>query len=171
MLPTERGDVLQQPVGNIPPLPTQMSGGAAEIDGVPVHDGADDQIEAGMPRTFAYVRVSTMGQTTENQLQEIEAAGFQVEPRRIITETVSGSTAIVQRRGFSRLMDKLEAGDILIVTKLDRLKQAKLALAACPHFSPLLLGHAPACRGGGGWQQPRPRSGITRRHRIEAIAE
>src|SRR5690606_19488653 len=55
MLPTERGDVLQQPVGNIPPLPTQMSGGAAEIDGVPVHDGADDQIEAGMPRTFAYV--------------------------------------------------------------------------------------------------------------------
>ena len=74
-----------------------------------------------MPRTFAYVRVSTTGQTTENQIQEIEAAGFQVEPRRIITETVSGSTAIVQRRGFSRLMDKLEAGDILIVTKLDRL--------------------------------------------------
>ncbi|MBB6182620.1 putative DNA-invertase from lambdoid prophage Rac [Rhizobium flavum] len=74
-----------------------------------------------MPRTFAYVRVSTTGQTTENQLQEIEAAGFQVEPRRIVTETVSGSTAIVQRRGFSRLMHKLEAGDILIVTKLDRL--------------------------------------------------
>ena len=72
-------------------------------------------------RTFAYVRVSTTGQTTENQLQEIETAGFQVEPRRIVTETVSGSTAIVQRRGFSRLMDKLEAGDILIVTKLDRL--------------------------------------------------
>jgi len=33
-----------------------------------------------MPRTFAYVRVSTIGQTTENQLQEIEAAGFHVEP-------------------------------------------------------------------------------------------
>ncbi|USJ27663.1 recombinase family protein [Ensifer adhaerens] len=74
-----------------------------------------------MPRTFAYVRVSTTGQTTENQIREIEAAGFQVEPRRIVTETVSGSTAIAQRRGFSRLMDKLEAGDILIVTKLDRL--------------------------------------------------
>ncbi|MBR7559950.1 recombinase family protein, partial [Mycobacterium tuberculosis] len=26
-----------------------------------------------------------------------------------------------QRRGFSRLMDKLESGDVLIVTKLDRL--------------------------------------------------
>ena len=74
-----------------------------------------------MPRTFAYVRVSTTGQTTEHQIQEIEAAGFQVEPRRIVTETVSGSTAIAQRRGFAKLMDRLEAGDVLIVTKLDRL--------------------------------------------------
>ncbi|KOF12404.1 resolvase [Ensifer adhaerens] len=74
-----------------------------------------------MPRTFAYVRVSTTGQTTENQIQEIEAAGFHVEPHRIITETVSGSTAIAQRQGFTRLMDRLEAGDVLIVTKLDRL--------------------------------------------------
>lgn len=74
-----------------------------------------------MPRTFAYVRVSTTGQTTENQIQDIEAAGFRVEPRRIVTETVSGSTAIAQRRGFSKLMDRLEAGDVLIVTKLDRL--------------------------------------------------
>lgn len=74
-----------------------------------------------MPRTFAYVRVSTTGQTTENQIEEIEAVGFQVEPRRIVTETVSGSTAIAQRRGFAKLMDRLEAGDVLIVTKLDRL--------------------------------------------------
>jgi putative DNA-invertase from lambdoid prophage Rac len=74
-----------------------------------------------MPRTFAYVRVSTTGQTTKNQIQDIEAAGFQVEPRRIVTETVSGSTAIAQRRGFSKLMDRLESGDVLIVTKLDRL--------------------------------------------------
>ena len=74
-----------------------------------------------MPRTFAYARVSTTGQTTENQIQEIEAAGFHVEPRRIVTETISGSTAIAQRRGFSKLMDRLEVGDVLIVTKLDRL--------------------------------------------------
>jgi putative DNA-invertase from lambdoid prophage Rac len=74
-----------------------------------------------MPRIFAYVRVSTMGQTAENQLREIEAAGFTVEPRRIVSETISGSVAAAQRRGFVRLMDKLEAGDILVVTKLDRL--------------------------------------------------
>jgi hypothetical protein len=32
--------------------------------------------------TFAYVRVSTTAQTTENQVQEIEAAGFKVDPHR-----------------------------------------------------------------------------------------
>ena len=74
-----------------------------------------------MPRTFAYARVSTIGQTTVNQTQEIEAAGFKVEPRRVVTETVSGSVATAQRLGFSRLLDRLEAGDVLVVTKLDRL--------------------------------------------------
>ena len=29
-----------------------------------------------MARTFAYLRVSSAGQTTENQIREIEAAGF-----------------------------------------------------------------------------------------------
>src|SRR4051812_14756646 len=74
-----------------------------------------------MPRTFAYLRVSTTGQTTDNQRQEIAAAGFKVEPRRIVTETVSGNVATSQRRGFARLLDRLEAGDVLVVTKLDRL--------------------------------------------------
>jgi len=74
-----------------------------------------------MPRTFAYLRVSTTGQTTDNQLQEIAAAGFKVEPRRVVTETVSGNVATAQRRGFTRLLDRLEPGDMLVVTKLDRL--------------------------------------------------
>ncbi len=73
-----------------------------------------------MPRTFAYLRVSTPGQTTDNQLTEIQAAGITIEPRRLVTETVSGSTAVGQRRGFARLLDRLEAGDVLVVTKLDR---------------------------------------------------
>lgn len=33
-----------------------------------------------MPRTFAYVRVSTLGQTTDNQTQEIQAAGRLLQP-------------------------------------------------------------------------------------------
>jgi len=74
-----------------------------------------------MSRTFAYVRVSTFEQETQNQIIEIQAAGFRVEPHRIITEAISGSRAIAQRPGFSRLMEKMEQGDVLIVTKLDRL--------------------------------------------------
>ena len=74
-----------------------------------------------MSRTFAYARVSTIEQDPQNQIREIEAAGFCIEPHRIITETVSGSMAMVQRKGFSRLLDKMEKGDVLIVSKLDRL--------------------------------------------------
>jgi putative DNA-invertase from lambdoid prophage Rac len=74
-----------------------------------------------MARIFAYCRVSTADQTTENQVREIEAAGFSVEPKRVVSETVSGSVAAMERKGFSKLMDRLEAGDVLVVSKLDRL--------------------------------------------------
>jgi len=74
-----------------------------------------------MTRVFAYCRVSTAGQTTDNQIQEIAAAGFKVLPTRAIAETISGSVAASERPGFKKLMDKLEAGDVLVVTKLDRL--------------------------------------------------
>ena len=82
-----------------------------------------------MPRTFAYCRVSTAGQTTENQVREIEAAGFAVDHHRIVAETVSGSSAIEQRPGFMRLLDRLEAGDVLVVTKLDRLGRNAMDVA------------------------------------------
>lgn len=74
-----------------------------------------------MARTFAYVRVSTADQTTENQIREIASAGFAVEPHRTVSETVSGSAAMEQRPGFMRLMDRLERGDVVVVTKMDRL--------------------------------------------------
>jgi len=74
-----------------------------------------------MSRVFAYVRVSTGQQTSDNQVLEIEAAGFRLEARRVIAETVSGSTAAMEREGFRRLMDRLEGDDVLVVTKLDRL--------------------------------------------------
>jgi putative DNA-invertase from lambdoid prophage Rac len=74
-----------------------------------------------MPRTFAYCRVSTTDQSCENQIHEIQAAGFQVDPRRVISETVSGSTSAFERQGFRNLFSRLEWDDVLIVTKLDRL--------------------------------------------------
>jgi putative DNA-invertase from lambdoid prophage Rac len=72
-------------------------------------------------RTFAYCRVSTTDQTPGNQVKEIEAAGFAVAPQRIIQETISGSVAAMDRPQFARLVDRLEDGDVLLVTKLDRL--------------------------------------------------
>jgi putative DNA-invertase from lambdoid prophage Rac len=72
-------------------------------------------------RTFAYCRVSTGDQTTDNQVREVEAAGFAIDPKRIVTETVSGSVAAMERKEFARLVDRLESDDVLIVTKLDRL--------------------------------------------------
>lgn len=74
-----------------------------------------------MSRTFAYCRVSTAGQTTDNQIQEIAGAGFAVDAHRIVCETVSGSIAAMERPAFAKLSDRLEREDVLIVTKLDRL--------------------------------------------------
>ena len=74
-----------------------------------------------MSRVFAYCRVSTSDQTTANQLQEVAAAGFEVSPRRAIEETISGSVEASQRPGWASLITKLEPGDVLVVTKLDRL--------------------------------------------------
>lgn len=74
-----------------------------------------------MSRVFAYCRVSTRDQSTENQRREIEAAGFALDKRRIVEESISGSVAAAHRPGFIRLLDRLEAGDVLVVTKLDRL--------------------------------------------------
>ncbi|MBC3942002.1 recombinase family protein [Sphingomonas albertensis] len=74
-----------------------------------------------MSRTFAYCRVSTGDQTTDNQVREIESSGFHVDTKRVVAETVSGSVAAMERKGFAKLVDRLETGDVLVVTKLDRL--------------------------------------------------
>lgn len=73
-------------------------------------------------RTFAYCRVSTADQTTDNQVIELERAGYSLEPHRVIVETVSGSMVAMERKEFKNLVDnKLEPSDKLVITKLDRL--------------------------------------------------
>jgi hypothetical protein len=47
-----------------------------------------------MSRVFAYCRVSTSGQTTDNQVRDIIGAGFAIEPHRVIEEMVSGSSSV-----------------------------------------------------------------------------
>lgn len=74
-----------------------------------------------MSRTFIYARVSTVDQHTDNQVREIASAGFSVDKKRIVSESISGSVAASERAGFAKLLDRLESGDVLLVTKLDRL--------------------------------------------------
>ncbi|WP_279486053.1 recombinase family protein [Aeromonas veronii] len=73
-------------------------------------------------RTFAYCRVSTAEQDTETQILAIRKAGYEVQDSRIISEVVSGGMQAMQRPEFKALVEhKLEAGDRLVVLKLDRL--------------------------------------------------
>lgn len=83
-----------------------------------------------MSRVFAYCRVSTGEQTTDNQIAEIAAAGFALDSKRVIAETISGSVAATERPGFTKLLDRLELGDVLVVTKLDRLGRNAMDLRA-----------------------------------------
>lgn len=76
-----------------------------------------------MSRVFAYSRVSTRDQSTDNQRRAVEATGFALDKRRIIEESISGSVAAARRPGVTKLFDRLEAGDVLVVTKLDRLRR------------------------------------------------
>lgn len=66
-------------------------------------------------------RISALERTTENQRREIEAAGFAIRLQRLIEGHTSGSVAASERPGFIRLLDRMENGDVLIVTKPDRL--------------------------------------------------
>lgn len=70
--------------------------------------------------TFAYGRVSTADQTTENQKLEIQGAGYQVD-YWFADEGVSGSVPAAQRPQFKAMLDKIRDGETLVVTKLDRL--------------------------------------------------
>ncbi|HCH6157124.1 TPA: recombinase family protein [Vibrio parahaemolyticus] len=73
-------------------------------------------------RTFAYCRVSTTEQTTENQILQITQRGYDIQPERCIEEIVSGSVEAMKREKFKTLVEhKLERGDTLVVLKIDRL--------------------------------------------------
>jgi DNA invertase Pin-like site-specific DNA recombinase len=69
---------------------------------------------------FAYSRVSTKDQTTENQHLEIETAGYKVD-YWFSDVGVSGSLHASQRPQFKALLDKIRDGETLVVSKLDRL--------------------------------------------------
>ena len=65
-----------------------------------------------------YARVSTDGQTLDAQLSSLRAAGAQ----KVYSEKVSG--AKTDRRQLANAIASLAAGDVLLVTRLDRLARS-----------------------------------------------
>src|SRR5438045_3646275 len=65
-----------------------------------------------------YARVSTDGQTLDAQHSGLKAAGAD----NIFAEKVSG--AKTDRRQLQRAIEALDAGDVLLVTRLDRLARS-----------------------------------------------
>jgi putative DNA-invertase from lambdoid prophage Rac len=78
---------------------------------------------------FAYGRVSTKDQSTENQKLEIERAGYQVE-YWYADEGVSGKVSAGQRPQFAKLLGQIRNGETLVVSKLDRLGRDALDVGA-----------------------------------------
>jgi DNA invertase Pin-like site-specific DNA recombinase len=69
-----------------------------------------------------YARVSTNGQDYNGQIGELEAAGC----KRIYREKASGAKS--DRVQLGKLLKAIEPGDVLIVTRLDRLARSTLDL-------------------------------------------
>ncbi len=72
-------------------------------------------------RVFAYARVSTVEQFTENQRAQIAQAGYHIATKRFVEEQISGSVPAKLRPAFQRLLERMDEGDTLVVTKLDRI--------------------------------------------------
>lgn len=67
------------------------------------------------PKKFGYARVSSAGQNLDAQIKQLKEAGCEV----IFYEKVSGRNKD-NREQFNKLIEKVTAGDTIIVTKLDR---------------------------------------------------
>ena len=73
---------------------------------------------------LGYARVSTEGQSLEAQLDALNAAGVE----RIFSEKISGSR--LARPELDKLIDQLRPGDVVTVTKYDRLSRSLQDLLA-----------------------------------------
>jgi DNA invertase Pin-like site-specific DNA recombinase len=75
-------------------------------------------------RLIGYARVSTYGQTLDSQLEQLRKAGC--TSRNIYREKVTGAQP--DRRELLRMLDKLAPGDVVTVTRIDRLARSTFNL-------------------------------------------
>lgn len=72
---------------------------------------------------IGYARVSTSSQSLENQIEQLKAVGCE----KIFSEKKSGKNE-ADREQFHIMMDFIREGDVLFVTKLDRLARSVIDL-------------------------------------------
>jgi DNA invertase Pin-like site-specific DNA recombinase len=77
-------------------------------------------------RLIGYARVSTYGQTLDSQLEQLRGAGC--SSRNIYREKVTGARA--DRRELNRMLGKLAPGEVVTVTRIDRLARSTFDLFA-----------------------------------------
>ncbi len=75
-------------------------------------------------RAIGYARVSTYGQTLDTQLEQLKDAGC----ARLYREKASGAQA--DRRELLRMLKALAPGDVVTVTRIDRLARSTFDLFA-----------------------------------------
>src|SRR6202047_4000304 len=75
-------------------------------------------------RLIGYARVSTYGETLDSQLEQLRAAGC--SSRNIYREKVTGAHS--DRRQLLRMLDHLGPGDVVTVTRIDRLARSTFDL-------------------------------------------
>lgn len=75
-------------------------------------------------RQIGYARVSTYGQTLEAQLEQLGSAACTT----IFREKVSGARA--DRKQLVKMLKVVQPGDIVVVTRIDRLARSTFDLFA-----------------------------------------
>ena len=103
-------------IGLLPKLP-RTKANRRNYNAADLRDQLSESQE-GRPVIRGYARVSTDGQSVDAQVKQLRAAGAE----KVWRETASG--AKTDRAQLRRVLAQLNAGDVLMVTRLDRLARS-----------------------------------------------
>src|SRR6516164_2183827 len=104
-----------RPAGPLKSLPNSCSYIMCEM---PACDEAEGKQGDGTRMIIGYARVSTDSQSLEGQDAALKAAGASC----VFAEKISG--AVTDRKALSKAIAALQTGDVLLVTRLDRLARS-----------------------------------------------
>lgn len=83
-------------------------------------------------RHLGYTRVSTSSQDAQLQLEALIAAG--VHKRDVFAEVTTGTKAAIERPGMKKLLEYADAGDTVVVWRVDRLGRSLIDVLNTVHM-------------------------------------